>query len=405
MSGSRDGTAHTLGGLHGRNSGVNAIGVPVVRRSKKIRSTANLTPKNEVVTGLINSTQRKTSHHERAASIGTEDIDLAPPVLSTSAGNSFSSDTGAQRFCSGCRQPGYTYLVEIENFTIDMVNHSQSYEAQALRLKEKGNAYFQAGDYSAAEELYTQAINHDPNNHLLYTNRAMALLKLSHYRSVISDTKHAISLYPLNMKAYFQLAQAQLALNLYSEALTSVEMAHKLCLEELQSGGKGGNSIGPITELVLKCKKLDWEAREKEREKNSSKVLREIITGFEDKRDAEIKRLNQIDENEKTIKKVTDEYNDMIEETKRVWRLASGEKKRDVPDWCIDDITFSVMLDPVITKTGQSYDRSSIIEHLKRSPTDPLTREPLCPEDLRPNLALRAACQEYLKENGWAVDW
>lgn len=57
------------------------------------------------------------------------------------------------------------------------------------------------------------------------------------------------------------------------------------------------------------------------------------------------------------------------------------------------------------TKTGQSYDRSSIIEHLKRSSTDPLTREPLNVEDLRPNLALRAACEEYLENNGWAVDW
>jgi STIP1 homology and U-box containing protein 1 len=45
------------------------------------------------------------------------------------------------------------------------------------------------------------------------------------------------------------------------------------------------------------------------------------------------------------------------------------------------------------------------MEHLKRSPTDPLTREPLRVEDLRPNLALKAACEEFLLENGWAVDW
>jgi STIP1 family protein 1 len=57
------------------------------------------------------------------------------------------------------------------------------------------------------------------------------------------------------------------------------------------------------------------------------------------------------------------------------------------------------------TKTGQSYDRSSIMEHLKRSQTDPLTREPLRLEDLRPNLALREACEEFLEQNGWAVDW
>lgn len=45
------------------------------------------------------------------------------------------------------------------------------------------------------------------------------------------------------------------------------------------------------------------------------------------------------------------------------------------------------------------------MEHLKRSPTDPLTREPMRIEDLRPNLALKEACAQYLEENGWAVDW
>lgn len=45
------------------------------------------------------------------------------------------------------------------------------------------------------------------------------------------------------------------------------------------------------------------------------------------------------------------------------------------------------------------------MEHLKRSPTDPLTREPLRADELRPNLALKAACEEFLENNGWAVDW
>lgn len=71
----------------------------------------------------------------------------------------------------------------------------------------------------------------------------------------------------------------------------------------------------------------------------------------------------------------------------------------------IDNITFMFMHDPVITKRGQSYERSTIEAHLKTSPTDPLTREPLWKEDLRPNLALKQACAEFLEENGWAADW
>ena len=63
------------------------------------------------------------------------------------------------------------------------------------------------------------------------------------------------------------------------------------------------------------------------------------------------------------------------------------------------------MHDPVTTKTGISYDRSTMIEHLKRSEKDPLTGEPLSYEDLRPNRALKEACERFLEENGWAVDW
>lgn len=57
------------------------------------------------------------------------------------------------------------------------------------------------------------------------------------------------------------------------------------------------------------------------------------------------------------------------------------------------------------TKTGKSYERASIEEHLRRSETDPLTRTPLTIKDLLPNIDLKHACEEFLNENGWAVDW
>jgi STIP1 homology and U-box containing protein 1 len=57
------------------------------------------------------------------------------------------------------------------------------------------------------------------------------------------------------------------------------------------------------------------------------------------------------------------------------------------------------------TRRGKSYERSTIMEHLRHHQTDPLTREPLYPHDLVPNLGLKQACEEFLEENGWAVDW
>ena len=64
------------------------------------------------------------------------------------------------------------------------------------------------------------------------------------------------------------------------------------------------------------------------------------------------------------------------------------------------------MHDPVITKNGHSYERATLYEHLKRSPTDPLTRDALTIDDLRSNFGLKAACDEFWENNrGWAYEW
>jgi STIP1 homology and U-box containing protein 1 len=76
-----------------------------------------------------------------------------------------------------------------------------------------------------------------------------------------------------------------------------------------------------------------------------------------------------------------------------------------VPDYLIDGITFEIMHDPVITVSGHSFDRVSITKHIEQSKVDPITRAPMSLSDLRPNYALKAACDDFLDKNGWAVDW
>lgn len=137
--------------------------------------------------------------------------------------------------------------------------------AKSLECKELGNKCYQNSDYKGAEEWYTKAyveilplvgtilskiiryilltgslcsINYDPSNALLYTNRAMALLKLHIYPDVVVDSLHAISLLPYRetMKAHFQLAQAYVELK-HPDALANAKIAHELCVEEIHIGG------------------------------------------------------------------------------------------------------------------------------------------------------------------------
>lgn len=63
------------------------------------------------------------------------------------------------------------------------------------------------------------------------------------------------------------------------------------------------------------------------------------------------------------------------------------------------------MHDPVLTPAGTSYDRVSILKHLKVSSADPVTRQPLSEKQLRPNIALKEVSAEFLERNGWAVDY
>jgi STIP1 family protein 1 len=130
---------------------------------------------------------------------------------------------------------------------------------------------FAAGDYKAAEQLYSQAIVHDSLNAQLFTNRAFTRLKLLAYNDALSDCLKAIDINSTSMKAYYYLAQAQLALRHPNEALSSALTAYDLSL----SVGTMGD-ISSISALVLRAKREKWDAREKERLRARSELLAEL---------------------------------------------------------------------------------------------------------------------------------
>ena len=268
---------------------------------------------------------------------------------------------------------------------------------------------FQTGNYTAAETLYTHALQKDPSNPKLFTNRAMTRLKLAHHDACIDDCLASIALEPKNMKAYYYLAQAQLALKHPNEAYNSAMTAYQECLRTANP------STSAVSALVLTAKKEKWEAKERERVRSRSELLAELEDGLRTVAAYDLSLITaRAASGALTPSTAWDERASIetttrakIEELQSVFAAAdpSNLQRREVPDYLIDSISFSVMHDPVVTKTGQSYERSTILEHLRRSGTDPLTRESMGVGDVRPNLGLRRACEEFLRENGWAVDW
>ena len=95
---------------------------------------------------------------------------------------------------------------------------------EANREKEKGNEYFKAGEYNQALEHYTKAIEYCPDA-IMYTNRAIAYIKLNKHKKAIEDCDKALKYDPYNIKAFLRMAKSQQALGKYKKALYYAERA------------------------------------------------------------------------------------------------------------------------------------------------------------------------------------
>lgn len=67
----------------------------------------------------------------------------------------------------------------------------------------------------------------------------------------------------------------------------------------------------------------------------------------------------------------------------------------DVPDHFVCPLTLQMMKDPLCSKYGHNFERSSILDWLDSNDTCPITRQPLSPSMLIPNHSLR------LRINAW----
>ena len=184
------------------------------------------------------------------------------------------------------------------------------------------------------------SIIQDPQNPTLYTNRAMARLNLKLWESVISDCQACLDISSDNMKAFYYLSQAEIALNRNTDALEHALRAHELCV---MSNDK---SMSSITAQVLRCKKECWETSEKRRVREGTELEAVVLALMEKECDEALADAT----NESDRREIAEEWQQKISRLRAVFEKARSpeDKKRTVPDWAIDDISFAVMLDPVI---------------------------------------------------------
>lgn len=79
--------------------------------------------------------------------------------------------------------------------------------------------------------------------------------------------------------------------------------------------------------------------------------------------------------------------------------LDSINKDDDIPEDLIDPLSYELFHDPVITPSGITYEKSIILDHLDRNGKfDPLTKQPLNPDQLYPNLAIKNSVCSYIEQ-------
>ncbi|XP_044755662.1 stress-induced-phosphoprotein 1 [Coccinella septempunctata] len=99
---------------------------------------------------------------------------------------------------------------------------------QVASLKDKGNAALQENKFEEAIRYYTEAINLDGNNHVLYSNRSAAYAKANKYDLALKDAEKTVEIKPDWVKGYSRKGAALAYLGEYDQALQVYEQALKL---------------------------------------------------------------------------------------------------------------------------------------------------------------------------------
>lgn len=270
-------------------------------------------------------------------------------------------------------------------------------EKQAEKLRLEGNKCFSKDRFQAAIDAYTAAITLCPKVPVYWTNRALCHRRRNDWTRVEEDSRKAIQLDHYSVKAHYMLGLALLQKQEYSEGVKELEKALDL--------GRGANPNGymveEIWEELAKAKYLEWEEESTQRSWELQS-LKEACEGA-------LKEKHFLDDSE-TEGFLDDPIVSIVSHLQQLELLgqvfqkaAEDDTPSEVPDYLCCKITLDILRDPVITPSGVSYERAVLLDHLEKVGNfDPITREPLEPSQLVPNLAIKEAVHAYLDKHGWA---
>ncbi|CAL9731265.1 hsp70/Hsp90 co-chaperone Cns1p [Monosporozyma unispora] len=196
---------------------------------------------------------------------------LLPPQLSE-----FKDKTTDEVLAELNKMPFFmTQLDGSENVELEALK-ALAYEGEpyevAGNFKNQGNDLYKTKKYKDARALYTKGIDVKCDdakiNEALFSNRAACELELKNYRRCINDCKEALKLNPMNLKCYFRMGKAFLALDNLEEAQETVDFGLKIDETNVSLQNLAKNIIKRMDEI-----KANEEAKLKEKQDKENKKI------------------------------------------------------------------------------------------------------------------------------------
>ena len=99
---------------------------------------------------------------------------------------------------------------------------------QADEFKQQGNKFFSAQEFEKAVEMFSKAIELDPSNHVLYSNRSASYSSLKNYDAALKDAAKTVELKPDWAKGYSRVGAAHHGLGQLEEAADAYKNGLKI---------------------------------------------------------------------------------------------------------------------------------------------------------------------------------
>lgn len=94
--------------------------------------------------------------------------------------------------------------------------------------KEEANNFFKEGNYEQAIKIYSEILDEDPENYMVFSNRSATYIKMGKYEEALYDAAQCTKLKPDWGKAWGRLGGALHGQGKYDDALVAYNKANEL---------------------------------------------------------------------------------------------------------------------------------------------------------------------------------